>query len=293
MARPFKQGLQYFPMDVDLFDDEKIQELNFRYGPLAEIVYIRILTMVYANGYYLEMDIETLAMILLRRMGHNWVKLEKVREWIHACLEVGLFDKDLSVQGVITSVPIQKQFILSTKRRKNVNIDKYWLLDRTTMFNLKVFLSTSEKGVIVNNNIDNVDNNSINVNINQQKEKENKKDKKDKIDKKVYGEPKLHFLTKSIIKHKYIEDTSLDIIKYNQLFEEVVSEYGFEKTLIGVKYITKYAKRARPPIVHKFAFMRDSLLSNLEKFRKWDEKKNEQSFDTWMEQVLFSVGKKG
>jgi hypothetical protein len=294
MARPFKQGLQYFPMDVNVFEDEKIEELNYRCGPLAESIYIRILTMVYANGYYLEMSLDLLARTLHKKMGTRWIKLEKVRECIDACLEIGLLNRELSAQGVITSVPIQKQFILSTKRRQNVNIDKYWLLDRTTMFNLKVFLSASEKGVNVNNNGITVDNNSITANIGTQKEKENKskKDKRDKRDKRVFGFPKLHFITKAIITNNYIDDSSLDIIKYNQLFMSVVEEYGFEKTLTAVNYIVKYSKRANPPIVNKYIFMKESLISNLEKFRKWDEKRNGQSFDSWMEQVLFSVDKK-
>ena len=49
MARPFKQGLQYFPLDVNIFEDEKIQDLNLAFGYLGEIIYIRLLSMIYAN----------------------------------------------------------------------------------------------------------------------------------------------------------------------------------------------------------------------------------------------------
>jgi len=72
MARPFKQGLQYFPLDVNIFEDEKIQDLNLAFGYLGEIIYIRLLSMIYANGYYLEKSISSLARTLMKSIGANW-----------------------------------------------------------------------------------------------------------------------------------------------------------------------------------------------------------------------------
>ena len=92
------------------------------------MIYIKILTLVYENGYYIEATIEKLSKILHREIGPQWTKLERISESIHACLEAGLFDKTLAVQGVITSISVQKQYLLST-RRKDINITKYWLLE--------------------------------------------------------------------------------------------------------------------------------------------------------------------
>ena len=64
MARPLKKGLEYFPLDVRIFRDEKIRVLSYLAGPLGEIVYIRILTMIYENGYYLEVTLDNLTRIL-------------------------------------------------------------------------------------------------------------------------------------------------------------------------------------------------------------------------------------
>ena len=69
MARPRKQGLDYFPMDVDIFDDAKMLDLNFKYGYLGEIIYIRLLTMIYDNGYYLEKTVPQMVMLLNRKSG--------------------------------------------------------------------------------------------------------------------------------------------------------------------------------------------------------------------------------
>jgi hypothetical protein len=306
MARPFKQGLQYFPLDVNIFEDEKIQDLNLAFGYFGEIIYIRLLAMIYANGYFLEKSISSLAKTLVKSIGANWAPNPvDIEEVIVYCGKVGLFNNDLLKDDVITSKSIQKQFILSTRRRKNTGADKYWLLDEKTMLELSIFNKTN-KSITVDNNLINVDTNGVNVNNNQvnadnnrvnvdkstQKEKEKKKerknDKEDKEDKGPYGLPKLHFITNSLIKNKYIDETSLDVIKYNILFEETIRGYGFEDVLSAVDYVVKYSKNPNPHIEDKFAFMRDSLQNNLKQFEHRRKMSNE-SFESWIKRTLLQV----
>jgi hypothetical protein len=282
MARPFKQGIQYFPLDVDMFSDEKIQELNYQVGPLGEIVYIRILTMIYANGYYLKYDIETLSKILHKQMGQAWIRLEKIRELIHACLEVHLFDKRLAAQGVMTSVAIQKQFILSTKRRMQADIDKYALLTDKDLLYLRGFLNTPKETVIDNKNQVIADNNPDNVNIGTQKE--NKSDKKINKDKEHVLTPSLHFITKAIIKNKYVQKDSLEIGKYNKLFKDTCKLYDFDDVLIVVHYIVSYVKRNDAKVMYRFAFMKESLLSNLKNYHQGGMSHG--SIEDWIKRLL-------
>jgi len=303
MARPFKQGLQYFPLDVNIFEDEKIQDLNLAFGYLGEIIYIRLLSMIYSNGYYLEKSISSLAKTLMKSIGANWTPNPiDIEEIIIYCGKVGLFDYDLLKENVITSKSIQKQFILSTKRRKNTGEFKHWLLDEKTMLELSIFNKTSKNinvdnnqdtvninGVIDNDNQDNDDNNRVNVYKSTQKEKEKKKerksDKEDKGDKGPYGLPKIHFITNSLIKSKYLDESSLDIIKYNILFEDLIRGYGFEDVLSAVNYVVKYSKNPNPPIEDKFAFMRDSIQNNLKQFEHRRKTANE-SFESWIKRTL-------
>ena len=129
MARPFKPGLQYFPLDVSFFEDEKVQDLNLDFGILGEVVYLRLLTMIYAEGYYLTMSVPDLAKYLMRVIGTGWVPSKQEMEEVIYCIgKVGLLDIELMKQGILTSRGIQKQFILSTKRRKTVNMSEHCLL---------------------------------------------------------------------------------------------------------------------------------------------------------------------
>ncbi|MBQ2347775.1 MAG: DUF4373 domain-containing protein, partial [Clostridia bacterium] len=74
MARPRKKGLDYFPKDVDTWDNYKIIDLVNRYGPFGYCVYDIVRDEVYKNGYYLEIPLDRLAAIIVRKIGNRWVK---------------------------------------------------------------------------------------------------------------------------------------------------------------------------------------------------------------------------
>jgi len=284
MARPIKKGLSYFPLDVGVFKDKRITKIERKFGVYGSSIFLRILTMVYEHGYYLEMTEEDLITELIYQIGVGKISYQRVRNVILMCCELGILDEPLFRQGVITSDGIQKQFIRVAKRRKEVEISKYWLLDSATMEELGVLLSmgkNEEKGVNVNNN-------SVNVDINTQSKSKRKRDKKIKEDKSIYGFPKMHFLTKLLIQRKYIEEIDADIMKYNDLFESAIDEYSYENVLSGVNYIISYSKHPNPPIDDKFNFMKVSLITNLDRFRSLENRRGE-TFEDWFKNIFLQV----
>ncbi len=55
MARPFKQGIDYFPFDVELLSDRKLRRPKNKYGYLASVIYLALLCLIYKDkGYYLD-----------------------------------------------------------------------------------------------------------------------------------------------------------------------------------------------------------------------------------------------
>ncbi len=296
MGRPLKEGLNFFSLDLDYHEDEKITKLVLLDNTIAELIYIRLLVIVYRHGYYAIYTPEKLAMLIRKQIvGKYQPSIEFLVKIIHDIAEVGLIDKNLLVQGVITSKGIQRQFIRSTKRRKDKDITKYWLLDDFEMLELKVFLNTHSLEDNDDQNLVNVDNNSKNDNHNEQrekeKEKEKKKDKKDKLDKgNTYGVPRLHFLTKCLINDKYINAECLDVLKYNILFDELTSSFEFEDVLAVTNYIVKYSKRAEVPIDDKYDFFRRSSFNNLEMLKR-REKYATKSVEEWLKE-FFSLSNK-
>ncbi len=294
MGRHLKVGLDFFPLDLDFYEDDKITDLVLRNDTVAELIYLRLLVYVYKHGYYVLSTPEKLAVIIRRQLiGRHIPSPEFLLKMIRDIGEVGLIDKALMEQGVITSKGIQKQFILSTKRRKDRDISKYWLLNDFEMAELRVFLTTLENSENVNINNISADINPINDNINQQKEKkkekEKKKDKKDKLDKEdrgnTYGVPRLHFLTKCLINDKYINAECLDVLKYNILFDELTKSFEFDDVLAVTNYIVKYSKRAEVPIDDKYDFFRRSSFNNLEMLERREKHANK-SVEEWLKEFF-------
>lgn len=130
MGRPPKQGLGYFPKDVDYYDDFKVMELLNEFGPLGQTIYDVTLCEVYRDkGYYLEVPLDKLAAKIIRIIGNRWVKnKDLVLQVIQYCADIGLLNKSLLTQNVITSAGIQKRYSEVTVRNK-VQKNKYWLID--------------------------------------------------------------------------------------------------------------------------------------------------------------------
>ena len=130
MARPLKEGLSYFPFDTDLFDDDKLFDISDRFGPLGEVIYLRILCLIYKNGYYYEFgSMDKLCAILIKSIGNKWTRgKQSVEQVILLLAECNLLSSELVRSGVLTSVGIQKRYLKVTERRR-INTEKYWLLN--------------------------------------------------------------------------------------------------------------------------------------------------------------------
>ena len=63
MARTFKKGLDYFPLDIDIFNDLKIRKLIKYQGGKAITVYALLLCNIYKSGYYMKWDKECLHLL--------------------------------------------------------------------------------------------------------------------------------------------------------------------------------------------------------------------------------------
>lgn len=155
MARgaPNKQPLDYFPKVVNFYEDDKIFDLLDEYGPLGVTIYDCILTIVYSNGYFANLSKDKLSRMVIRKIGNKWIKSQKVVvQVIDYCADLGLFQKDLMLQDIITSVGIQKRYykIAVKLMKRQLYSTDYWLLDENGESVLKslFFPVTSEENGI-------------------------------------------------------------------------------------------------------------------------------------------------
>ena len=144
MGRPPKPGLQYYSKDVDFYDDLKIMDLLEEWGPLGVTVYEVMLCAIYKSGYYLEADVGKISLKICRVIGGRWAKKETVGQVIDYCADIGLFDKALLSQGIITSAGVQRAYATVATRRQFPR-EKYWLLDEKGQ---RLVLKAPQNGVI-------------------------------------------------------------------------------------------------------------------------------------------------
>lgn len=116
MARPQKWGLDYFPFDVDFFDDAKLCAIRKEFNNCGELAAIKLLCAVYHNGYFMEWN-EGMRIKLYSELQD--VTLEEVDRIVEGLVSWGFFDQKMYRSfHVLTSHGIQKRYFAITKRRQ-------------------------------------------------------------------------------------------------------------------------------------------------------------------------------
>lgn len=119
MARPTKKGLEYFPLDTDIDQDEKIIVVVAKFGMLGFGILIRLMMEIYRNGYYYPWS-EREQLVLSMKLREP---VEIVVEVVNECLKWGFFHKEMfEQQGILTSKGFQKRYLLAAGRRKGTEI---------------------------------------------------------------------------------------------------------------------------------------------------------------------------
>lgn len=126
MAAPIKNVLNYYNWECNAFDnDMALKKLSMKYGPQGETVYRRMLDLIYSNGFFLEIDLDDLVMILVYNIGSKWINESKVVEILMYCADIGLFEKNLVNKTIWTSYGIQKRYFeIMVKLRRTIKIEK-------------------------------------------------------------------------------------------------------------------------------------------------------------------------
>ena len=126
MARPKKSGLEYFPFDIDMFEDEKVLPVSVEFGAKGEAVVVRVLCAIYREGYFVRWS-EGLKFKIA-----NQVKLSEglVSGVVSKLVKYHFFNEDFFNQHqVLTSAGLQKRWKEATRKRVNPDEKEFWLLN--------------------------------------------------------------------------------------------------------------------------------------------------------------------
>lgn len=123
MARPIKEGLDYFPLNVVL--NSKFEIIEARFGIKGFAVIVKLFQYIYGTkGYYCEWD-EDVLFVFAKRIG---VGANSVSEILDTSLKKGIFNKDMYEKySILTSEGIQQRYV-EAKRGGYARICKKYLL---------------------------------------------------------------------------------------------------------------------------------------------------------------------
>jgi uncharacterized phage protein (TIGR02220 family) len=154
MARPLKQGLDYFPLDVNC--DDKVKMIDARFGASGFGVLIKLWQIIYENGYFINW---TEREVLLYKTRIN-ADINLINDVINESVKWELFNKSIyESHSVLTSKGIQKRYLEAIRRRHEITVHlDYWIIEIPEL--------TDKLNVIIVPKAVNDNNNSINADIN-------------------------------------------------------------------------------------------------------------------------------
>ena len=124
MARPNKEGLDYFPLDCIM--DDKVYMVEVELGLEGFALFVKLLMKIYNENYYIEWA-ERKAKIFAKQNNTN---IDVINKLINICFNEGLFDKKLYKKyQILTSNGIQKRYFHSIKTRKDIIVIKEYLVN--------------------------------------------------------------------------------------------------------------------------------------------------------------------
>jgi hypothetical protein len=199
MARPQKEGLDYFPHDTDACTDEKVESLMMIYGTKGYAFYFIMLERIYRTSNC-ELDIsdaETIQ-ILSKKIGIN---VEEFNQILKSSIKYKCFDKEIyEKNSILTSKGIKKRSQVVIEKREKMR-------EQYTSKNNKI----SDAETI-----------------------EETEQKPDKVKKRKEKESKEK---KSIFKEKYLECVFLSDDQYQKLVNQFGEKIANEKIQVLNNYI--------------------------------------------------------
>ncbi len=133
MGRPLKTGLDYFPVDTDIFEDEKIRFIIAKCGLIAASILFILLCRIYRNGAFIKWDED--AEILFSAGFGKMITRIKIQAIIDESLKRDFFSQEMFTRHkILTSKGIQKRFInvCSSLHRKSTLLESYLISSEET-----------------------------------------------------------------------------------------------------------------------------------------------------------------
>lgn len=220
MARPTKQGIDFFSLDTDFDDDVEMYILEKEAAGLSTLV--AAWQLIYrGEGYYIKHDHD----LLLKIKKRTGLDPGVIKDCLNSCLARNIFNQQLAKkQFILTSSGVQKRFFSAAKQKKEVKYNpKYILIDVNPYDNL----------ININGNGQNIDGNAT-------KEKEEEKEEvKGKVNIDININPYVNDLGNQLVKpEKTLHKDTVYLLEKE--YQKLIDEYGLEFTEKCIDKLDRY-----------------------------------------------------
>ena len=156
MARPVKEGLDYFELDCHM--EEKVRLIQAEFGLKGFAIVVKLYQKIYGGfGYYCEWNEDSLLLFMSENGVSSRDEKNLISEIVAACIRRNIFSEKLFNEfGILTSYGVQKRYLNAVSRREKVELIKEYLLISVGKNQCNVCI----KSINVNRNSVNVCNNS-------------------------------------------------------------------------------------------------------------------------------------
>ena len=161
MARPVKEGLDYFELDCHM--EEKVRLIQAEFGLKGFAIVVKLYQKIYGGfGYYCEWNEDSLLLFMSENGVSSRDEKNLISEIVAACIRRNIFSEKLFNEfGILTSYGVQKRYLNAVSRREKVELIKEYLL---------ISVGKNQCNVCINSI--NVNRNSVNVCSNSQSREE-------------------------------------------------------------------------------------------------------------------------
>jgi len=154
MARPQKEGMDYFPLDVDMDQDDKVLLIEAKHDITGFAILVKLLMKIYKEGYFYKWT-EREQLLFSSRIN---VDANTVNEVVNDCIKWEFFDHSLyNRYEILTSSGIQKRYIEAIRRRKEITLISEYLIVDPPECSEKLTVNLINVNKNTNNDVVNVD----------------------------------------------------------------------------------------------------------------------------------------
>lgn len=201
MARPTKQGIDYFPLDVGFLEDIKVRKIMRSNGAQAVAILICLLGFAYRdNGYFLQWDGE-MSFLVADIVGTSE---RAVEETVAKAVQVDFFNEDKwEAYSILTSAGMQSRYFKAINRRTAIDVCLDYLLVDLADF--------------VDPNSVNVNKNSVNVSRSTQRKEEEIREKEIRVEEKKEEKTDSPLLPEKMTCIQYFQNTINPVMTSREL----------------------------------------------------------------------------